>query len=83
VSLGIPESIASSATGLYWRQGGEDYGWPDLPGVVDVEVWMPFCERCEGYGVVSEMAPCTTFGPDCGCNERIDVVCPDCDGVGA
>jgi DnaJ-class molecular chaperone len=41
------------------------------------------CPRCEGGGNYSEMAPCTTFGPDCGCNERVLIdPCPDCNGTG-
>lgn len=41
------------------------------------------CVRCEGGGNYSEMAPCTTFGPGCGCEERVLVdPCPDCGGSG-
>ena len=49
-------------------------GWPDD---------RDDCTRCEGGGNYSEMAPCTTFGPDCGCHERVLVdPCPDCEGTG-
>jgi hypothetical protein len=41
------------------------------------------CSRCEGGGNYSEMAPCTTFGPDCGCYERVLIdPCQDCNGTG-
>lgn len=42
------------------------------------------CERCEGDGSYSELAPCTTAGKDCACNgPRVSVdPCPDCGGTG-
>jgi DnaJ-class molecular chaperone len=51
-----------------------------LAAIPDDEV----CERCDGEGSYSELAPCTTFGPDCACNGPRVIVdhCPDCDGSG-
>jgi hypothetical protein len=42
------------------------------------------CERCEGDGSYSELAPCTTCGSDCACNGPPVIVdpCPDCGGSG-
>lgn len=63
------EAINSLADGL------ADEGWPD-----DRE----YCQRCEGDGVYSQLADCTTFDPDCACNgPRVSVdPCPDCGGSG-
>lgn len=42
------------------------------------------CERCEGEGSYSEVAPCTTFDLECACNGPRVLVdpCPDCGGDG-
>lgn len=42
------------------------------------------CERCEGDGSYSELAPCTTGGPDCACNGPRALVdpCDRCQGFG-
>jgi DnaJ-class molecular chaperone len=51
-----------------------------LPALSDEER----CKRCEGDGSFSQLAPCTTFGPDCACNGPRVIVdpCPDCGGSG-
>jgi hypothetical protein len=43
-----------------------------------------YCERCEGDGSYSGLAPCTTAGADCACNGPRVLVdpCPDCGGSG-
>ena len=42
------------------------------------------CQRCEGDGSFSELAPCTTSGSDCACNGPRVLVdpCPECGGSG-
>lgn len=42
------------------------------------------CQRCEGDGSYSELAPCTTCDSECACNGPRVVVdpCPDCGGTG-
>lgn len=42
-----------------------------------------YCEKCDGEGSYSQMADCTTFGPGCGCNERVIIdPCEVCGGSG-
>jgi hypothetical protein len=43
-----------------------------------------YCDRCEGDGSLSELAPCTTHDRDCACNgPRVTIdPCPDCEGSG-
>lgn len=69
------------------RQPRRRYGMslePRLSSVEYHEDGNVRCQRCEGDGSYSELALCTTFGPDCACNgSRVTVdPCPDCGGSG-